>query len=156
MKTKEYIFIGLIIIICLAGHFYPYLGLIALAISLFILSTSLKKKRNGCKTACPRSVFLDKSMKKVSMKNKLPLIFKKKWFEYLILALFVTMLTFRLSNTSNLQSIGYVFVFMCSISTTIAMIMGFLAKPKSWCTICPVGTSQDVIWKQFGKQKKQV
>lgn len=85
--------------------------------------------------------FFGENMKPISHKGKLPKLFTTKWFNYLLLIPFLGMMIFRLTGSNDSQAISYVFVFMCSVSTTIDIIMGILAKPKSWCAICPIGTT---------------
>jgi polyferredoxin len=53
---------------------------------------------------------------------------------------------FRLVHSGGvLAKIAFVFVTMCIITTVLAIILGLLFKPRTWCAVCPMGTLQGVI-----------
>lgn len=48
-----------------------------------------------------------------------------------------------------LTHLSYRFYSMMLTTTTIGLILGLIYKPRTWCTICPVGTLSDSIKKQL-------
>lgn len=148
MKKSQKIMIWLLPLIVIGGLFYPWLGYLVGAMMATLLILSLFKGRYWCWHLCPRGAFLDILLSKVSRNKSIPKIFTKSWFRWSIFALFMSFLVFRVVSTGgNLIAIGAVFVSMCIITTTIAIILGVSTRHRSWCMICPMGTLQEKLGK---------
>ena len=39
-----------------------------------------------------------------------------------------------------------------TMSLAIGILMGVVFKPRSWCTVCPMGTGTGLIQKQIGQK----
>lgn len=144
-RNKEYVFSGLLLSICIAGHWINILGYIALGFAILILISPLFYRKNSCKTLCPRRSFLNTIVSPYSYGKKLPYFLTKPLTRKIILGIFIGMLIIRLIATNGQP--GVVFVSMCTISTITAVFMGILYKPRSWCTVCPVGEGKKMIIK---------
>lgn len=131
----------------IGGLFYPYLGLGTAAVAAFLVFQSIFNGRKGCTRFCPRGVFISIFMPFISLNRKIPKFMLGKKTKYIVLAVFITLLSFKLFNSGwNLTQIGSVMISMCITSTIIAVILGVIFKPKSWCTVCPLGTIQTMTF----------
>ena len=140
------------IIFTIGGLFYPYLGLGTAGVAGFLVFQSIFNGRKGCTKFCPRGIFISIFMPFISLNRQIPKFMLGKKAKYIVLAIFLALLSFRLFNAGwNLAQIGSVMISMCITSTVIAVILGVLFKPKSWCTVCPLGTIQTMT---FNTSKK--
>ncbi|MCF8219831.1 MAG: hypothetical protein K9I29_10270 [Bacteroidales bacterium] len=144
-RNKEYFFSGLLLSICIAGHWINFMGYIALVFAMLILMSPLFYRKNSCKTLCPRRSFLNTVVSPYSFRNKMPRFLTKSVTRKIILGIFVGMLITRLIITNG--QVGIVFVGMCTVSTLAAVFLGILYKPRSWCSVCPVGEGKNMIIK---------
>lgn len=157
MKKAKFIMVWLLPLIVIGGLFFPVLGYLVIAMMAFFLTLSFFKGRYWCWNLCPRGAFLDTVMPKFSFRRPVPRIFAKAWFRWLIFALLIGFLVFRMMRTGgNLIAIGAVFVIMCLLTTVISIILGGGTKPRAWCSICPMGTLQQEIHKLNKKGTKHV
>jgi len=148
MKKTQRAMVWFLPIIVLGGLFYPLLGYLVIAMMIVLLMLSFFKKRYWCWDLCPRGAFLGGVMSKTSLKRKTPKVFAKQSFRWSVLLIFTSIALYRLVNTGgNLLAIGAVFVSLCLITTIIAVMMAIFIKPRTWCSICPMGTLQDKIAK---------
>jgi len=146
MKKSQRIMVWLLPLIVIGGLFYPLLGYIVLAMMVFLLVQSIFAGRYWCWNLCPRGAFLDIVMSKLSLHKSFPKIFVQNWFRWMILALLMGFLAWRLINSGwNLISIGAVFVMMCLATTVVAIVIGAFTKHRGWCAICPMGFLQEKI-----------
>ncbi len=145
-KKSQMIMIWFLPVIVIGGLFYPILGYLVVAMMAYFLTLSFFKGRYWCWNLCPRGAFLDIVMSKMTLKRPVPRLFTKMWFRWLIVVVFISFLTYRISRTGgNLVAVGAVFVLMCLLTTVISIILGSATKPRSWCSICPMGTLQERI-----------
>lgn len=148
MKRMQVITIWFLPLVVIGGVFHPVLGYLVVAMMAFFLTLSFFKGRYWCWNLCPRGAFLDIILSKFSLNRFIPRIFLKQWFRWLVFALFIVFLIIRLVNSGgDWLSIGSVFVGMCILTTTIAIVLGVFTRHRSWCTVCPMGTLQEHIYK---------
>lgn len=146
--------IWLLPIIVIGGLFNPYLGYLVIGMMIFLLSLSFFKRRYWCWNLCPRGAFLDMVVSKASSNKKIPGLFTKMWFRFVVFISFMSFLTYRIMQTGgSLVKIGAVFVLMCLVTTIISIILGTLYKHRGWCMICPMGFLQERIY-NLPKKKK--
>ena len=154
MKKSQLITIWLLPLIVIGGLFVPLLGYLVVAMMAFLLTLSFFKGRYWCRNLCPRGAFLDIVQSKFTLNRKLPGIFSKKWFRWLVFGLFMAFLVIRILRAgANPLAIGAVFVGMCLLTTVISVILGAATKPRGWCAICPMGTLQEKI-SRINKKKE--
>lgn len=148
MTKTQLIMVWLLPLIVIGGLFNPILGYLVVAMMAFFLTLSLFKGRYWCWHLCPRGAFLDGVISKVSRGNTTPGIFARGWFRWIIFAVFIGFLTFRIIRTGgDLIGVGAVFVSVCLITTVISIVLGVAIGHRSWCVICPMGTLQETIGK---------
>jgi ferredoxin-type protein NapH len=155
MKKTQLIMIWFLPLIVIGGLFYPLLGYFVIVMMAVFLILSIFRGRYWCWNLCPRGAFLDIVLSKVSLNKPLPKSFVKQWFRWVIFALFMSFIIFRIVRTGgNLIAIGSVFVVMCILTTIISIVLGVLTKHRGWCVICPMGMLQEKIGKVSHKRIK--
>lgn len=138
--------IWLLPLIVIGGFFYPLLGYLVVGMMAFLLTLSYFKGRYWCTNFCPRGAFLDIVILRMSLKRRVPKILTKMWFRWMIVALFMSFLVFRITRAGgDVVAIGMVFVIMCAVTTAISIALGVSIRHRTWCMMCPMGTLQDKI-----------
>lgn len=124
------------------GWFYPVVGIIAL-ICMFapVVYGFIKGGRVWCGSFCPRGSFLAKLVEPLSRKGKIPKILSSSAFRYgLLIFLFFNFGWGIAKAGGNLALIGKVFVQIILVTTLFAITIGIKYQPRTWCTVCPMGT----------------
>lgn len=136
----------LVPLVVVGGYFWPYLGYIAIAMLAFMLILSLFRGRYYCGWLCGMGGFFERVLSLFSRKRKMLPVFKAKWFRWIIFILMMSLLVSRLilANGDPVK-IGAAFVMMWTISTGMAIAIGLVWKPRSWCSICPMALFQGLI-----------
>jgi polyferredoxin len=133
-------------IIIIGGLFFPVLGYLVFLMMIFFLILSYFKGRFWCAHLCPRGSFLDLVLSKVSRGKRIPKIFLKPVFKWVVFGIVIAFFIFQLIVTEKtVASVGFVFVRMCLVTTLIAIVIGIPTKARAWCAICPMGTLQAKI-----------
>lgn len=102
--------------------------------------------RKHCTKYCPRGSFLATFMKRISFDNSLPAFMKKKSFRHILLGLMVVMLTLGISHAwGDAYRIAFTLFRFMGVSFLFGIFLGIVFKPKSWCTICPMGHASTLI-----------
>jgi polyferredoxin len=148
-KNRKYWQIALaplVPLVVIGGYFWPYFGYIAVAMLVFMLMLSLFRGRFYCGWFCPMGGFFERALSLISRKRKMVPLFKTAWFKWLVFVLMMGLLTSRLILTSgDPGKIGAAFVLMWTISTAMAIGLGLIWKPRSWCSICPMALFQGLV-----------
>ncbi|MBC7085336.1 MAG: 4Fe-4S binding protein [Methanomethylovorans sp.] len=152
LKITPYLGI-LVIVVAIAGLWYPILGYFMLVVFGTLLVISPLRGRWFCGNLCPRGSFSDFWIAKISQNNKIPPILRSLWIRVPIFLLMMGFMVYRLLQTHGLfNQIGMVFVIMCLATTIIATLLGLFISPRTWCTFCPMGTLQHIL----GKDRYQI
>ena len=137
----------LVPLVVIGGYFWPYLGYVAIGMLFFMLILALFRGRYYCGWFCAMGSFHERVISLLSRKKKMPPVFKEQWFRWTVFTLMMGLLTSRLVLAGgNLEKIGATFVMMWSIATGLAIGIGLVWKPRAWCSICPMGMFQGLIW----------
>lgn len=144
----------------------PYMILVAIPCMMAPVFAGIIKNKTVtvCSSTCGRGSFLIKIWNKVSLKKKMPMFFNAKWFKLLGAAILLT-LFFRniICNlillegdffSYKLLEFSYNLQRMIYITGIIALFVGFIFKPKTWCVFCPMGNTGKVLGKALHKNKK--
>lgn len=137
-------------VICIGGFWLPELGYVEVGLSIMLPGSAIFRKHNTCNRFCPRRSFLDQLLKHLALYRKMPLFLTSRRSRNIVLLTFGTMMATRLIMTEGRPNI--VFVEMCSISTIMALFLGFQYSPRAWCNLCPVGTGRRMIINLLEKQ----
>ncbi len=140
-------YLGIIVlIVSIAGLWFPILGYFLLIVFATLMITSIFRGRWFCGNLCPRGSFNDFWLGKVTRKKKIPAILRSFWIRIPIFIAVMGFMGYRLLSTQGLvNQIGMVFVIMCLTTTIIAIFLGVGISPRTWCTLCPMGTVQNLI-----------
>ena len=105
-------------VVVIGGYFCPRLGFIVVGLITIFMIIASKRGRFYCGWLCPMGAFHERFLSLVSFQNPIPTFFKSSWFRWLL--------------------------FTGIVSTTIAIGLGLYFKPRTWCTVCPMGSFQGV------------
>lgn len=142
-KTLQLLTLPLLPLVIVGGHFYPMLGFLAVAMMLVMLVSSIFRGRYYCGWLCAMGAFHERALALLSRNRPLLPVMKAGWFRWLVLALMMTILSLRLLQADgNPARIGATFVMMWTLSTALAVGLGLIWQPRSWCQICPMATFQ--------------
>ena len=109
--------------------------------------------RYWCYWVCPRGIFYDEYLSKISSKKKIPTFFNHTAFRVLWILILMSMLTFRyIQSIGNLFVLGKALVLILTVTTVIGVVLGLFYNTRIWCMFCPIGTMSS--W--FGKGKKPI
>ncbi len=145
-KYWQFVLAPLVPLVVIGGYFGPYLGYIAIGMLIFMLMLALFRGRYYCGWFCAMGSFHERVISRISCKKKMLPVFKAQWFRWTVFVLMMGLLTSRLVLAGgNPEKIGATFVMMWSIATGLAIGIGLIWKPRSWCSICPMGMIQGLI-----------
>jgi len=127
--------------ILIAGWWFPILGYFIPLCMVAGVGIALFKGRYWCDWLCPRGSSFDLLLGRVSLKRKIPTLFRDTKFRILVMAVLMTVLATQLPRLwPSVNGMGRVFVIMLSLTTMVGVILGTLTHHRNWCTYCPVGT----------------
>jgi polyferredoxin len=142
-KIIQWALVPLVPLVIIGGYFWPRLGYLPLVMMVIMLFTSLFRGRFYCGWLCAMGAFHERVVARFSLKKKMLPVFKARWFRWLIFILMMSLFAARLGLADgDPDKTGAVFVMMWTLSTGIALALGLIWKPKSWCSFCPMATFQ--------------
>ena len=134
--------------ILIAGWRYPILGYFIPVCMVAGVGIALFRGRYWCNWLCPRGSSWDLLLSRVSLKRKIPSIFRDKKFRIFIMVVLMAILLTQLPrHWPSIDGMGKVFVTMLSITTMVGITLGILTHYRNWCTYCPVGTMANWLGK---------
>lgn len=136
----------LVPLVIVGGHFWPYFGFIAIAMLALMVVLALFRGRYYCGWFCAMGAFHERVLSLVSLKQPMLPVFKQAWFKWIMFVLMMGLLSSRLIlSGGDPARIAATFVMMWTLATGLAIALGLVWKPRSWCSICPMGTFQGLI-----------
>jgi ferredoxin-type protein NapH len=142
LKITPYLGI-LVLIVSIGGIFYPKLGYFLFLVFASLMVIAPFRGRWFCGNLCPRGSFVDFWLAPLSRKLKIPPRFQNMWLRIPIFVALMGFMIFRIIQTEGMvDRIGMVFVTLCIITTSIAILFGVVIAPRTWCSFCPMGTLQ--------------
>ncbi len=142
LKITPYLGI-IVLIVSIGGIFYPKLGYILLLVFASLMIIAPFRGRWFCGNLCPRGSFVDFWLAPLSRKLKIPPQFRSMWLRAPIFVVLMGFMIFRIIQTEGIvDRIGMVFVTLCILTTSIAILFGVIIAPRTWCSFCPMGTLQ--------------
>ncbi|MTI79346.1 MAG: 4Fe-4S binding protein [Firmicutes bacterium] len=140
-----------------AGWFYPTIGLMAIVcMAAPIVVAAFSGKRKWCALFCPRGIFNDVILKKITRNVKPPAFLISTAFKIVFFVFLMANLILGLADANSIAEAGLVFVRLVSVTTAIAIVVGFYYQHRAWCGFCPMGflASLTIRWKQMSKKKR--
>jgi ferredoxin-type protein NapH len=145
LKITPYLGI-IVLIISIAGIFYPKLGYFLLLVFATLIIIAPFRGRWFCGNLCPRGSFVDFWLAPISRKVKIPSFLRSMWFRVPIFVALIGFMVFRIIQTQGIvDKVGMVFVTLCILTTSASIIFGVLIAPRAWCSFCPMGTMQRAL-----------
>jgi len=147
-------YLGMIVlIVSIGGIFYPKLGYFLLLVFASLMIIAPFRGRWFCGNLCPRGSFVDFWLSPLSRKIKIPPKLRSMWIRTPIFVILMGFMIFRIIRTEGIvDKIGMVFVTLCILTTSIAILFGIIIAPRTWCSFCPMGTLQ----RAMGGKKHQL
>lgn len=132
---------SLLVLFLIIGWIYPAIGIIALVcMTAPVIVALVTGKRKWCAMFCPRGIFNDVILGKISRRQKTPEILSSTYFKIGFLIFLMANLIVGIMNANgSLTAIGLVFVRLVSLTTAVAIILGFVYSHRTWCGFCPMG-----------------
>ncbi|MCX6680329.1 MAG: 4Fe-4S binding protein [Methanothrix sp.] len=145
LKITPYLGI-MVLIVSIGGIFYPKLGYFLLLVFASLMIIAPFRGRWFCGNLCPRGSFVDFWLAPLSRKLKIPHLFRSMWLRAPIFIALMGFMIFRIIQTDGVvDKIGMVFVTLCILTTSIAILFGVIIAPRTWCSFCPMGTMQRAV-----------
>lgn len=145
LKITPYLGI-IVLIVSIAGIFYPKLGYFLLLVFATLIIIAPFRGRWFCGNLCPRGSFVDFWLGPLSRKVKIPSLLRSMWFRVPVFVALMGFMVFRIIQTQGVvDKVGMVFVTLCILTTSVAILFGVVIAPRAWCTFCPMGTMQRTL-----------
>lgn len=140
----------LILLLILCSFFIDIrLALTAIICMVGPIIYAVSSKQHGrlwCRHVCPRGNLYNRIGNDLRNRRKLPKILKTVTVRTIITLCLFTMFGLTIyKNYKNLLGFSTSLYGIILITTWIGLIMGYVFYPRSWCAICPVGSTIDVI-----------
>lgn len=128
------------------GWKYPLLGFSVPVVMALGMVGGIFRGRYVCGNLCPRGSLFDRVVEPVSRNSGIPHFFRNMTLRWSIFAAMMGFMVYRiLQNPSEITHWGRVFWLMCTITTSIGLVLGIALHPRAWCAFCPMGTLQNVL-----------
>jgi len=128
-------------VVMIGGWLYPLLGLAVALCFLGALVTAPFTGRKWCGSYCPRGSFLDRVLKQVSVRRKIPAWARHWAVRTAALVFLMSMMALRLPRVwGDWPAVGGVFVMLLTVTTIVAVALGITTHQRTWCSLCPAGT----------------
>lgn len=132
---------SILVVFLVAGWFFPPLGIAALVCMLApVIVAAASGKRRWCGMFCPRGIFSDVILARISRHKKAPAILTSTYFKVGVLVFLMGNMVVGVINArGDLAAIGLVFVRLVSLTTAVAIVLGYVYSQRTWCGFCPMG-----------------
>lgn len=145
LKITPYLGI-IVVIVSIGGLFYPKLGYFLLLVFASLMLIAPFRGRWFCGNLCPRGSFVDFWLAPISRRVKIPAILRSMWFRVPVFFALMGFMIFRIIQTQGIvDKVGMVFVTLCILTTSVAILFGVAIAPRAWCSFCPMGTLQRAL-----------
>lgn len=103
--------------------------------------------KTHCARVCPRGSFIGRVGSVINFGLPIPRLFHKSGFRFAVWACmmgsFAVMLVLVIPK--GIYALGNAVLIFMETATALALITGILFRPRTWCTICPMGFSTENI-----------
>ncbi len=136
----------IVLIVSIGGIFYPKLGYFLLLVFSSLMIIAPFRGRWFCGNLCPRGSFVDFWLAPISRRIKIPRQFRSMWLRMPVFIALMGFMIWRIIQTQGVvDKVGMVFVTMCILTTSVAILFGVAIAPRAWCSFCPMGTMQRAL-----------
>ena len=141
-------------IVAFGGLWIPKLGLLMIPVMAVLPVMGLLQGKMWCGNVCPHGSFFDRFIQWISFNKKIPFWAKSKTAAAVMLAVFMTVMTTRLTavfetwgSAAFTDKLGLVFVMNYLMVTVLGTAFAVFVNPRTWCNFCPMGTFQLLFYK---------
>lgn len=139
-KPKKSYAWSLLVLFLILGWIFPVIGIIALVCMAAPVVAIVSGKRKWCALFCPRGIFSDVVLARITRNKRAPAILTSNYFKLGFLIFLTANLILGIINAGgNIAAIGLVFVRLVSLTTAVAIILGYVYSQRMWCGFCPMG-----------------
>lgn len=130
------LFVGLVVV----GWINPLYGY-ALPVCMLIAMTVAVFTGRKCAWPCARGAFLDTIVATVTRGRPVPKLLRSPGFRVSVMIALFAIFGYEIFKLwGDWVALGGFFVAFLTITTVVAMTLGMIFQPRSWCTVCPIGT----------------
>lgn len=148
-KIKQLIMASIFILILIFGWRYSLLGIFIPACMALGIGIGLFRGRKWCDWMCPRGSFYDVIVSNISPKKNIPAIFRKIIFRIIVLFVLMAFMLIQIfKRLPDINKVAAFFILLLTITTAVGVILAVIFHPRTWCSICPVGTLIDLTGKK--------
>lgn len=145
-SSRQLFFWWILPLAVVVGWRYPVLGYLLPVCMIAGMGIAIYKGRYWCDWLCPRGSSFDLLLSRISVKKKIPLLFKSTKFRILVMMILMTVLATQLPRAwPSIDGMGRVFVMMLTVTTGLGIVLGIPTHHRNWCTYCPVGTMGNLL-----------
>ncbi|SFG00343.1 4Fe-4S binding domain-containing protein [Desulfotomaculum arcticum] len=128
-------------LVAIGGWFFPVMGFLLFGCMVGAVGLSFFRGRNWCDWMCPRGAFLDLALGRLSRNVQIPKFFKHEFVRAFMVMLIFTVIGIQFYfSWGNIEAMGMALVRVLTITTVVAILLGWGIHPRTWCRICPMGT----------------
>lgn len=128
------------------GWYYPFLGYTVPVAMVVGMGGGLLRGRYVCGNICPRGSFYDTLFRYVGGTRPVPAIFSNMAFRWSAMAILMSLMGLQIAlDPGDPLHWGSVFWLVCTVTTAVGIILGFIYRARTWCTFCPVGTMANAL-----------
>lgn len=149
-----------ILVVAIGGLWYPKLGLLMIPVMSALMLISFFTGKFWCGNLCPHGSLFDSILSPICPNKRIGSFFKSKITIIIAFTGFVGLIIIRVSQVFKqwgafdfYDKLGTIFVTNYLVVTIIGSLLALLIAARTWCSICPMGTIQVLMYK-LGKTTK--
>lgn len=142
------------ILVAIGGLWLPKLGLLVIPVMLGLTVTSFFRGRYWCGNICAHGSLFDHIFGRISKKRAIPKFSKSPYFAWGMFLFFGYNIARRIVNAASVwgttefwDRLGFIFVASYLMVLVVGGVAAVLVRPRTWCTICPMGTMQKLSYR---------
>lgn len=144
----------------LIANFWPPFGLYGFVCMFTPIIIALSGRgKMSCARICPRGSFIGKFTSHLSRNRIMPAWTHTKGFRLMLwtimMGTFIILMFWAVPK--GVYTLGKTILYFMEAATLIAFLTGLIFRPRSWCTICPMGFTsgniRDFLCKKDSKVK---
>lgn len=141
MPSKGYPLYWILFAYIVAGWFFPVVGWLAIICMIAPVAFAVKRGRWWCGNACPRGSMYDRLLSKYSPHRPIPGFLRSRGFRSFMVAFIFAMFGIQMYMAwGDFGAMGRVFWNIIVVTTVVGIILSFVYAPRTWCSMCPMGT----------------
>ncbi|MFO8081665.1 MAG: 4Fe-4S binding protein [Armatimonadota bacterium] len=150
-NTLRWVMGGLFVALVTAGWLVPWFGYFVPVCMIGGLVPAFFIGRKWCDWTCARGSFLESAVATLAGDRPVPKLLRSTGFRVGVMALLFAMFGFRITQLwGEWVALGGFFVMFLTATTVVAIVLGMIYQPRSWCAFCPIGTISK--WAGTGKK----